>query len=388
MLHLIRNAHIHSPKDIGPGHILIADERIAYIGSKEPELDKALLATDVDLAGQRLAPGLIDAHTHTTGGGGEAGFATRVPAVPLSEFTSAGVTSVVGLLGTDDTVRSTSSLIAQTYALREEGLNAWCYTGGYHYPLTTLTGSVRSDIIHIECVIGVGELAISDHRSSQPQFDEIIRVASDAHVAGLMTGKAGIVHFHLGDGERGLSLIERAIKETELPARIFNPTHVNRQKELFEEACALTSSGCCIDITAFPRDDSGSSWTASEAWQHYRERNCPADKITISSDGGGCLPTFNKDGEIDGLDFARSKAMSDCLQELLSLDHQLEDILPAMTSNPANLLKLAGKGQITKGSDADFFVLDDENNISDVMVRGTWHIRNREILKRGQFESN
>ena len=86
--------------------------------------------------------------------------------------------------------------------LREEGLSAWCYTGGYHVPATTLTGSVRSDIVNLEPVIGVGEVAISDHRSSQPSVEEILRLASEAHVAGLMTGKAGIVHFHLGDGRR------------------------------------------------------------------------------------------------------------------------------------------------------------------------------------------
>lgn len=191
MLHLIRNAHIFSPSDFGFGHLLVAADRIAYMGKSEPDIDSNLLSSNTDLQGARLMPGLIDAHTHLTGGGGEAGFSTRVPAVPLSEFTTAGVTSVIGLLGTDDTTRSTSSLIAQTYALREEGLNAWCYTGGYHLPLTTLTGSARSDIVHVECIIGVGELAISDHRSSQPQFDEIVRVASEAHVAGLMTGKAG-----------------------------------------------------------------------------------------------------------------------------------------------------------------------------------------------------
>ena len=52
-------------------------------------------------------------------------------------------------------------------------------------------------------MIGIGELALSDHRSSQPTRDELLRIASDAHVAGMISGKAGIVHLHLGDGERG-----------------------------------------------------------------------------------------------------------------------------------------------------------------------------------------
>ncbi len=387
MLHLIRNAHIYTPGDFGHGYILIAAGRIVYLGKKPPELDRSLLSSDMDLQGARLVPGLIDAHTHLTGGGGEAGFSTRVPSVPLTEFTSAGVTSVVGLLGTDDTTRSTSSLIAQTLALREEGLSTWCYTGGYHLPLMTLTGSARSDIVHIECVIGVGELAISDHRSSQPQFEEIIRIASDAHVAGLMTGKAGIVHLHVGDGAQGLSMIERAVKETEIPARVFNPTHVNRSKSLFEQACQLTQRGSFIDITAYPTSDDDDAWSAADAWLHYSELGCPADRITISSDGGGCLPVFDTEGELLSLGYGRSQALVDCLQELLRRDLKLTEILPAMTSNQATLLRLKGKGQIAVGGDADLLVLDDEHGVQDVMVNGVWHIQSNKVIVKGNFES-
>ena len=99
-----------------------------------------------------------------------------------------------------------------------------------------LTGSVRSDLVLLEPLLGIGELAISDHRSSQPTLDEILRLAADAHVAGLMTGKAGILHLHLGDGPRGLELVRRALEQSEIPARVFNPTHVNRRKALFAEA--------------------------------------------------------------------------------------------------------------------------------------------------------
>ena len=110
------------------------------------------------------------------------------------------------------------------------------------YP-TTLTGSVRDDIVFIDPVIGVGEIAISDHRSSQPTFDEFLRVASECHVAGLMTGKAGVLHLHVGDGARGLEFLREALRTTELPARVFQPTHVNRRKALFKEALALAFLG-------------------------------------------------------------------------------------------------------------------------------------------------
>ncbi len=70
-------------------------------------------------------------------------------------------------------------------------------------------------------------------------------------MGGLMTGKAGIVHLHLGVGARA-DLVRRALEQSELPLRVFNPTHVNRRRALFEEALELAERGCTIDITAFP----------------------------------------------------------------------------------------------------------------------------------------
>jgi len=389
MIHILRNARLYSPKNEGIQHLLIAGSSIAYCGTDIPDVDSNLVTSDTDLEGRVIIPGLIDAHTHTTGGGGESGYSSRVPAVPLTQFTRAGVTSVVGLLGTDDTVRSTSSLIAQTYSLREEGLNAWCYTGGYHFPLTTLTGSVRSDIVHVECIIGVGELAISDHRSSQPSLDEVVRVAGDAHVAGLMTGKAGIVHFHLGDGDRKLALIERALCETEIPARVFNPTHVNRNKALFEHACELSHQGITVDLTASPESEDlhDDSWSATSGFLRYKEGGHPMDKITISSDGGGCLPIFNEAGELQSLDFGRSMELNVTLRSLIEQGELLEDVLPAMTSNPAALLRLRNKGRIGVGFDADIVILDDKYIPRSVMIRGVWHIKDDLTLLKGAFES-
>ena len=231
LLTLLANAHVFAPADLGVRHLLIGADRIVAVGDDEAELESAA-ARRVDLQGRRLIPGLLDGHAHVTGGGGESGFASRVPPVALSQFTRAGVTGVVGVLGTDDTTRDTRSLVAQTYALRELGLGAWCHTGGYHVPPVTLTGCIRDDIVFVEPIIGVGEVAIADHRSSQPTDDELKRIAADTHVAGMMSGKAGILHLHLGDGPRGLDAVRRILHETELPTRVFNPTHVNRRKAL------------------------------------------------------------------------------------------------------------------------------------------------------------
>lgn len=386
MLKLLCNAQVFAPEALGVCHVLIGGGKIIAVSDKKDEL-VAAQATEIDLEGRRLLPGFIDGHAHVTGGGGESGFKTRVPPMPLGQFTLAGVTSVVGVLGTDDTTRDTRSLLAQTRALREEGIGAWCHTGGYHVPPVTLTGSVRDDIVYLDPVIGVGELALSDHRSSQPTRDELLRIASDAHVAGMISGKAGIVHLHLGDGERGLDLVRQALQLSELPARVFNPTHINRRQALFDEAIKLAVDGSTVDITSFPVGADEDAWPADVALLKYLESGAPADRVTISSDGGGCLPVFNEKGEMVHMDIGRSGSLIETLRTLLGGGSPLEQVLPAFTSNVADILRLHDRGRLRAGDAADMIVLDDDNEIGDVMIAGIWHVREGAQQVFGQFEN-
>ncbi len=385
----VRNANLYAPQPLGIQNILIGGGRILWIGTDPLDLPAALRssARTIDAGGRITIPGLIDAHVHVTGGGGEAGFRTRVPPVPLSRFTTAGITTVVGLLGTDDVARGPGELLATIYALREEGLNAYGYSGGYHVPPVTLTGSVRGDLVFIEALIGIGEIAISDHRSSQPTLDELLRIASECHVAGVMTGKAGVLHLHLGDGERGLALVREALDKSELPARVFNPTHVNRRRALFDEAVELARRGSTVDITAFPVAADEDAWPAAEALARYLASAAPADRVTISSDAGGCLPCFDADGRVTHMDVGSPGAMLETLREALARGLTLEAILPAMTGNPAKLLRLRNKGTIAVGNDADLIVLDEQQRADTVLVRGETHVQDREAVQLGTFEN-
>jgi beta-aspartyl-dipeptidase (metallo-type) len=385
-MELLLNAELFDPEPRGRAHLLVAGETIVWVGAEAPTFPGALRVQVRDLDGRRVIPGLIDGHVHLTGGGGEAGPQTRVPPLGLSRLTAGGVTTAIGVLGTDDTVRSTAELVTTARGLIADGVSAYCYTGGYHVPPATITGSVRQDIVLVDLILGVGELAVSDHRSSQPTLDELLRIAADAHVAGLMMGKAGIVHLHVGDGPRGLELVRQALGTSELPSRVFNPTHVNRRKALFQEAMSLADRGCTIDITAFPIEEGDDAWSAAEALTRYLEAGLPPHRITVSSDGGGCLPVFDADGQVTAMDIGRPSAMADTLRELLACGQPLERVLPAFGANQARLLLLPRKGRLAEGADADLVVLDEDGSVEDVMARGRWHVLAGRPVLRGALE--
>lgn len=386
VLTLLRNADLYSPTRQGKKDILVAGGAISAVGEGLPLLPSEICTT-VELGGARVIPGLIDAHVHLTGGGGESGPASRVPPVPMSMLSRSGVTTAVGVLGTDGTTRSVQALVAATLGLREEGLSAFCWTGSYEVPPITVTGNVRSDIVFIDPVIGVGELAISDHRSSQPTFDEFIRIAADCHVAGMMSGKAGVLHLHLGDGPRGLDFVRRALDETELPASTFYPTHVNRNKRLFKEALEIAPRGVYVDVTAFPVEEGDDAISAADAIVRFYRAGAAIERVTCSSDGGGCLPTFDANGRLIKMDIGRPGACFDTLRELLSRGLSLETVLPAFTTNVSAALRLKRKGRIEVGADADLVVLDDKHQIHHVMANGRFVVRSGEPNMVGTFEA-
>jgi len=392
-LTLLKNADLFDPGPRGVVDILVGGATVLAV---EPGLDASVAAGLVevhDLEGARVIPGLVDSHVHVTGGGGEAGFSSRVPPRMVSELVLAGVTTVVGVLGTDGRTRTMRELVARTYGLREEGISAWCWTGSYEVPVRTLTGSVRDDIVFVEPVIGVGELAISDHRSSQPTLDELLRVASDVHVAGLMTNKAGVLHLHLGDGARGLELVEQACERTELPARVFHPTHVNRNRALLKSAASMIANegryrGMHVDLTAFPEDDVGDGLSAADALAELHAARGTCERVTVSSDGGGCMPKFDGEGRVVAYGVGQSSTLFDTLRASEGAHGlALEEVLPCFTRSIANLLRLPNKGSVERGRDADLVVLGEQCAVRHVMAMGRWMVRDGVCVAPGPFES-
>ena len=385
MLVLIKGAQVYAPEKLGKRDILLAGGKIERIGDG---ID--ICGVDVDIIdgeGMRVIPGIIDQHVHLIGGGGENGFSSRTPEVTLSNITRWGITTVVGLLGTDGTSRHMESLLAKARGLTEEGISTYIYSGSYEIPLVTLTGSVRRDIMLIDKIIGVGEVAISDHRSSAPKIDDIEYIAAEARVAGMLSRKAGVVHIHLGGGKTGFKMINEIIERSDIPIFHFRPTHVNRDKKLLEEAMDFAKRGGMIDITSSTGPGRADKNDPAKAVRYLIDNRTPIENITMSSDGNGSLPAFDKDGDITGLVAAPLSSMYYQLKAMVQEENvPLEEALKVMTSNVADGLRLYGKGRVVEGMDGDVVMLDSNFDIKYVFANGRRMVDDGEVVVKGVFE--
>ncbi len=390
MIKLIKNAKVYAPKYLGEKNILIAGDYIAAVEDTIELKANPDLIEVIDASGKLVFPGFIDGHVHILGGGGEGGYKTRTPEIMLSDLIVGGVTTVVGCLGTDGVTRNMESLIAKAKGLEEEGITTYVYTGSYRLPLKTLTDSVQKDLLMIDKIIGVGEIALSDHRSSSPTIDEFSRVCADARVGGILSGKAGLVNVHLGDGKEMLDYLFFMIRNTEIPASQFLPTHANRNRELYNEALVYAKEGGFIDFTTstVPQFIEEGEVRASDAYVRGLDFGIEASHMTFTSDGQGSLPLFDKGGKLVGLDVGSVSSLYESVKELI-LQHEMkiEEALLPITKTPANILKLKNKGEISQGKDADLVFVDEVSyEITDVIAMGSVMMRDGEILKRGTFE--
>jgi len=379
LLRLLRAGRILAPEDRGAGDILIADGRIAAVG-EHLDVPAGWPVEVIDAREWIAVPAFIDQHVHVTGGGGEGGFATRCPPITPATIAARGIGGVVGVLGTDAVSRSPADLLAGVRGLRAAGLNAWMYTGAYRVPPPTLTGDVQRDLAWIPEVLGVGEIALSDHRSGQPTLAEIARIVADARVGGMLAGKRGICHFHLGDGKRGLSLLRELLASTEIPPDQIIPTHVNRRHELLAEAVDLVlDHGVTVDVTAFDDAPGDDEFSARSAVQTLIARGVPVERITMSSDCNGSLPVFDERGTLTEMRVAGNGTLIDDWRRLI-VDGVLppEQAVALISTNVARVLGLhSGRGRLATGLAADITLLDPEYRPVGTIVAGrTLHAPN------------
>ncbi len=376
---LIQQVHVYAPQDLGIKDVLLAGTKIERIAD-HMEIAGAEI---IDGRGKSLTPGFIDQHVHITGGGGEGSFHTKAPEVKLSELLKGGITTVLGLLGTDGFSRNVENLVAKAKALKEEGISAYTLTGSYTYPSVTLSGDIKKDIMFIDEMLGV-KLAISDHRSSQITLAELNHIASDARVAGMLSGKPGFVTLHMGDDHAALSMVRESVNTTTIPITSFRPTHVNRNPYLYEESLGFLEMGGYIDLTcALPGDD-----PCAEFVKQALDRGIDTRRMTISSDGQGSYSDYDEDGNLTKIGVASVAAMLEEFQIMVRQYHfSMELALTYMTSNVAEALAIQNlKGYLKAGWDADALLFDEQLELDSVFAKGRQMMKNHEVLIKGTFE--
>jgi len=366
MLTLIENGFVYSPEPRGIQSVLLAGDRIAKIGDVDRRAIEAsgLDLEVVDASDCLVTPGLIDPHEHLLGGSGEAGFSSQTPEIFLHEIAIAGVTTVVGCLGVDTTTKTMPGLLARAKALGEEGLTAFVWSGGYNVPPTTITGSLRDDLIYIDEVIGAGEIAISDNRATEPAIGELARLVSDVYVGAMLSGKSGVTHFHVGDHPQRLAPLRALVENYAVAPEWLYPTHIERNRELMREAAAFTRIGAFVDIDTMEED-------LPEQLRYFLEDNGDLRRLTVSSDAAISSP----------------RTLYDQLRACV-VEHgfPLEQVAPLATSNTARVLKLDRKGRLEQGRDADALVLSRKTlEIMSVFAMGGQLVRGGELIVTEKF---
>ena len=381
MLKLIKNADLYTPDHLGNKDILIAGNKIAAISDNLDVFKND--AEVIDMKGKIVLPGFIDQHIHINGAGGKDGYASMTPEVNMVDLIACGTTTVVGLLGTDGTLRNIRSLFSKTKALEQEGISAYMFCGYYGVDSVTITDSIQGDMVFIDNVLGC-KIAISDIRSSYPTALELARKLRDVRVGGGIGRKKGILHIHLGNLPSKMDVLFELVKDYGFPIENISPTHVTRTKELFDQAIEFAKLGGMIDITT-----GASKYTAPYLSVLYAlEQGASIDTMTFSTDGHAGLSKTSSDGKSIQIVKAPIHTNFKEVVDLVTLgNYPVEKAFRLITSNPAKNLGLKNKGKIEVGYDADLCVLDHQYNLSEVFAHGKQCMSEGKIIVKGVFDS-
>ena len=364
MITLIKNADLYAPQHLGKKDILIANGKIEKVA--DSIRISGVDVERIDVRGRKVTAGLIEKHSHVTGGGGEFGYESYAQELQAEDFLNVGTTTVIGLLGTDGVLKELTTLYAKVKAL-DTKMTAWMLTGSYAFPPKTITGEVDKDIIMIDKVIGC-KLALSDDRGSFPTTEELARLIAQCWRGGMTSRKAGILHIHMGALPTGISQLFDIVKRYPRLLPHISITHCGRSEQLFKESCEWAKIGPNIDITS-----GGSSYLESREDLVVKaiENGVSVDHITLSTDGGGGIRHIDpKTGE----EWYGTATVDCSLKMLVNLvtkyGIKFEDAIKFLTVNIAREYGFTTKGQVAPGFDADLVVWNDDYSINKVMAKG------------------
>jgi beta-aspartyl-dipeptidase (metallo-type) len=321
------------------------------------------------------------------GAGDDEGPGGATTDIPLSSFPKSGITAVVGCLGIDDTARNMIDLMRRARDIDNLGMTSYLYSGSFNIPSPTITGSVRLDVMAIDKVLGV-KFAISEQMASLSSITEMAEVAKDAYIGGLISGKKGVTHIHVGKKPERLEPLFELLKVSQLPIDRIIPTHANRlTPNVMEHAVRFLKMGGSVDLTAVMSPETGilTALRPDNALNEFIKEKISINQLTMSSDGNVPLPLFDKIGKKEGLFYGGVDHLYKAFLLLLRNCHlPFSDVLRIITSNVALTLGIeAKKGSIGIGKDADVVILDRDYGIKTVIACGRTLLKDGVLLFKG-----
>ena len=390
-LTLVRGGQVFAPAELGRTDLVLGYGKVLAVG---PDLAARFAPLGdmrvVEAAGKLVVPGFIDQHLHFLGGGDFEGPLGRVPEVHLSAITRGGVTTAVGIMGIEAEFKNLHGLLVKARELERSGLSTYIYTGAFRIPPPYLTSSVRADIALIDKVLGV-KVAISEDTYPNLSLADLARVAGEVRLAAGLSGKAAVIHAHVGRNPARMQPIFDLLKVVGLPITQIVPTHVNRRHpNTFEHALEFARLGGTLDFSANLSKRSGSltGMNPDEAVQQALAAGVPLAQITLSSDANVSMPVLDAQDRPIGLHNAPPSILHrEFVHVVRTTGLKLSDALPLVTTNVARVLGLGDrKGALAPGADADVVLLGADLAVDTVIARGRLMVEGGRAVVRGPFE--
>ncbi|MFT3820939.1 MAG: amidohydrolase family protein [Rubrivivax sp.] len=316
-----------------------------------------------------------------------AGWATSAP--KNSRWT--GITTAAGVVGVEMETRGLPLLLRKVMELRSAGITALMYTGSFRLPAPHLLWSAAADVCFIEPVMGV-KTAVSERLYPNHDPAALMQLAGEMMQARSLSGKAAVLHCHMGGLPAGMGPIFALVEELGMPAEQIVPTHVNRTpafSPVFEHALRFARMGGTIDFSSCvsQQDANPTGVDVHEAVRRALDEGVPLDRLTFSSDSNVPGAVRDAEGRLVGLRRVSPTVLHrDLMRTVHDAGLPLEQALALVTSNVARVLGLQGrKGSIAEGADADLVLIDAEDRIDTVIAGGELLVRERRAVPRGPF---
>jgi beta-aspartyl-dipeptidase (metallo-type) len=390
MFKLLTGGEVYAPEKLGKVDILVTNDRIVAV-EENLELPSKYECEVVDATDKIIYPGFVDTHIHFTGADDGQGPVGHTYDVSWQDIVESGVTTAVGTLGGEMWVRTLEQLYGKAIELDKMGLTTYIYTGGFHIPPITITGSVRRDIILLEKVRGL-KTAISDATTSHHTWRELAELVSEVNIGAETVKKTAVTHVHVGRRPQRMDMLFELIENTGLDPKGIVPTHVNRiTPDVIAQGIDWIKRGGVVDLTTQMRREEGTLTGVKTEYAVKRmlDAGCPIEGITISSDANCPMAIRDSSGKQIGLyvalvDFNR-REIRDIVRNSVA---PFEEALKMVTTNPARVLGIDDrKGRIKPGYDADIVIANkpEDLKIDKVYSKGNMLVDGGKALFQGHY---